>query len=347
MFSDPYEAWKQGGRKGPAPGSQPAPAPAQPPAATTPPAPAPPAPAGPRQPTQAMPAPLSNGVNLEERFATQRDNVNYRDPSYSGAQWGAWEEKERQSAEAGQSAQTNVNKYNPDGKGCPPNMPFTSRPGPNGQTECAYKPDDCPDGSHVVGTPGRCVPNDGAGGAGGGGVGGGGGAAGGAGAPGAGGMDDMQAWWASQIKGQGTRYSPEAMAALEADQFSRARAQEKNQLRDARQDMAVRGTSRSANQNAAVRQIGVGTGQQIMATRADIQRKKIDADYQDKQAAINNAMNYVNSMRDWLLRNEGNAIQREQIGAQIRLAMANIQAQKDMTEQNYQNNLSTGFLLGN
>jgi hypothetical protein len=160
-------------------------------------------------------------------------------------------------------------------------------------------------------------------------------------------MDDMLSFWQNQIKNQGTRYSPEAMAALESDQFSRARAQEKNQLAQSRQDQAQRGVSRSANQNAAVRQIGVGTGQQIMQNRAQIQKAKIDADYQDKQSAINNAQNYVNSMRDWLLRNDSNSIQREQIQAQIRLATQNIVAQKDMIEQNYQNNLSSHFLLGN
>jgi hypothetical protein len=296
-----------------------------------------------------MQAPLNNGVDLEQRFAQQRNapDAQWRDPSYSQAQWGAWEESERQRAEGGQSAQTNVNKYNQDGKGCPPNMPFTSRPGPDGKTECAYKPDDCPDGSHVVGTPGKCVPNDGAGGGGGGASAGGVGGGGGAMAAGAGGMGDLESWWKSKIDTQGSRYSPEAMAALEADQFSRARAQEKNQLAMNRQDQAQRGVARSGNQNAAVRQIGVGTGQQIMQSRAQIQRAKIDADYQDKQASIKNAETYVNSMRDWLLRNEGNAIQREQIAAQIRLATQNIAAQKDMMEQSYQNNLSSNFLLGN
>jgi len=159
-------------------------------------------------------------------------------------------------------------------------------------------------------------------------------------------MGDLESWWKSKIDTQGTRYSPEAMAAMESDQFSRARAQEKLQLDQARGDMAQRGVSRSRSQNAAVRQIGVGTGQQIMANNADLAKRKVEADYQDKQAAIKNAQDYVNSMRDWLLRNEGNAIQREQIAAQIRLATQNIQAQKDMLEQNYQNNLSSSFLLG-
>ena len=157
---------------------------------------------------------------------------------------------------------------------------------------------------------------------------------------------DMQEWWKNMIQQQGTRYSPEAMAALEADQFSRARAQEKLQLQQSRADQAQRGVSRSANQGAATRQIGVGTGQQIMQNRAQIQKAKIDADFQDKQAAIQNAQNYVNSMRDYMLRMEGNAIQREQMAAQIRLAQMNISAQKDMLEQQYQNSLAGAFATG-
>lgn len=38
--------------------------------------------------------------------------------------------------------------------GCPPDFPYRGREG-----QCAEKPDDCPDGMHVVGTPGKCVPN--------------------------------------------------------------------------------------------------------------------------------------------------------------------------------------------
>lgn len=186
----------------------------------------------------------------------------------------------------------------------------------------------------------------GQGGPGGGGVGGGGGSSSmsASSTPGGG---DMQEWWKNLIQKQGdSRYTPEAMAALEADQFSRARAQEKQQLQQSTADIAQRGVRGSASQNAARRQIGVGTGQQIMANRADLQKKKIDADYQDKQAAITNAQNYVNSMRDYMMRMEGNSIQREQIAAQIRLATQNINAQKDMMEQGYQNNLATMFAGG-
>ena len=317
--------------------------------------------AGGRQATQA-----TNNAGFEANLSQHQANVDFRDPAYSQAQWGAWEEEERKRVDAGQSAHQTPNKYNPDGKGgCPPNLPFTSRPGPDGKVECAAKPDDCPDGSGLHGS--KCVGNDwlnanlggdrpseasmgasfsgNVGGGGGGGVGGGGGySASASSTPGGG---DMQEWWANMIKQTPTsRYTPEAMAALEADEFARARRQEKLQLEQARADQAQRGVSRSANQNAAVRQIGVGTGQQIMANRADLMKRKIDADYQDRQAAIKNAQDYVNSMRDYMLRMEGNAIQREQMAAQIRLAQMNINAQKEAIEQNYQNSLAMTYATG-
>jgi hypothetical protein len=58
----------------------------------------------------------------------------------------------------GQTAEQAVNQFRAWEKdrmqGCPPDFPYKGR---NGQ--CAEKPDDCPDGMHVVGTPGKCVPN--------------------------------------------------------------------------------------------------------------------------------------------------------------------------------------------
>lgn len=214
-----------------------------------------------------------------------------------------------------------------------------------------YKPTDCPAGETPLGTNGPCTPNDqfdpttgafvGPGGGGGGGRGGGGAPAN---QPY---LDEMNEYWKNLVKNQDkSRYSPEAMAAIEADQFARARAQEKNQLEEARADMAQRGVTGSANQNATMRGIRSGTGAAIMQNRAQVVRAKIDADYQDKQAAINNAKEWVNSMRDYMLRTDMNAIQREQIAAQIRLANMNIDAQSKMLEQQYQNNLST-YLLTN
>ena len=98
-------------------------------------------------------------------------NSDWKDTNVSDPQWEAWHQQ--QNAQGGAKA------------GCPPNLPFTSRPGPDGQTGCAAKPDDCPEGQHVVGSDtngtAHCV-----GGAAGGDAFGGGGGAGGAGGGGGG-----------------------------------------------------------------------------------------------------------------------------------------------------------------
>ena len=97
---------------------------------------------------------------LEQNLSVgQTSGDEIRDPAYSSAQWGAWEKKERDKQGQSGNAYNTPNKYNPDGKGgCPPNLSFTSRPGPDGKIECAAKPDDCPDGSGLHGS--SCKDND-------------------------------------------------------------------------------------------------------------------------------------------------------------------------------------------
>lgn len=101
-----------------------------------------------------------NVGNLESTLAGNRAaGEDTRDPVYSNDQWGAWEKEERdRHAGGGGNAYNTANKYNPDGKGCPPKLPFTSKPGPDGNVECAAKPDDCPDGSGLHGS--SCKDND-------------------------------------------------------------------------------------------------------------------------------------------------------------------------------------------
>ena len=137
-------------------------------------------------------APGQGNARFEQNLGQFNANTDFKDTNIGQAQWDAWTAEER--AKGQNSANVQINKYNPDGKGCPPNLPYTSRAGPDGKVECAAKPDDCPEGQHVEGTPGKCVPNgqgqqapgqfaagDYSGGGGGGGQGGGGGAGGGGG----------------------------------------------------------------------------------------------------------------------------------------------------------------------
>ncbi len=169
-YSDPYETWKQQGRPGGDFGAwqgaqgvqQAAPQLQQQP--YNPPAPQP----------QLQPAPQAAQPAGGDWFNQFSANSDWRDTNVSDPQWQAWQQE--QNAKGGAKA------------GCPPNLPFTSRPGADGQTSCAAKPDDCPEGQHVVGSDtngtAHCVGGGAGGdfaGGGGGGAGGGGGGGGGAG----------------------------------------------------------------------------------------------------------------------------------------------------------------------
>ena len=214
---------------------------------------------------------------------------------------------------------------------CPGESPYQAEDG----SGCVEKPDN----SNTPGAGGRQnLPGGVAGNQGGGGGGAGGGAGGATSSTtasstpgGQGGISDT-IW--DQIRGDldggPSRYSDENVAAIEADQFARARRQEALQLEESRRDSAISGTSRSGGAQAARRGIRAGTGQQILANRSQIQQGKIQADFEDRQAAIKNAQNHLNSLRQYMLQSDMNSIQREQLSAQI--AMANKQLAWQTTE---------------
>lgn len=168
--TDSYEEWKAQGRPGgsfanwmasqaPPPTSAPVP----PPAAATPP------------PTQ----PAAGGAASPFKDATATQEYNRmvaagEDPTTAAnivrnALYGVQHDWQEQGGDQGtrwagngplegQTAEQAVNQFRAWEKdrmqGCPPDFPYKGR---NGQ--CAEKPDDCPDGMHVVGTPGKCVQN--------------------------------------------------------------------------------------------------------------------------------------------------------------------------------------------
>lgn len=217
---------------------------------------------------------------------------------------------------------------------CPPKFPYQADNG----TGCAEKPIDTGlNGGGGAGGAGGGGGRGGRGGAGGGSTVASSGLGGNAGAIGNTIWDQIQ----RDLLGGESRYDEEAMARLEADQFARARRQEELQLEESRRDAALRGTSRAGEQGAALRGIRSGTGQQIMANRAQIQQEKIKADFEDRQAAIQNSLNYLNSLREYMLRSDMNSIQRESLAAQIAMAEKQLRWQTAENDRAYQRNLST------
>lgn len=171
-MTDPYETWKSQGRPGGSFeawqasqgggggfNSQYAPQ-------------AMPQPAQPQYQAQPQAAPQAGGGgDWNQAYQNFYGNTDWRDTNISKAQWDTW------AADASTHG----------GSDCPPDKPFKSRAGADGRQECAFKPDDCPEGQHVVGSDtngsAHCVGGTGDGSGGGGGGGNGGGGGGGNGAP--------------------------------------------------------------------------------------------------------------------------------------------------------------------
>lgn len=294
----------------------------------------------PAAPQPGAPAPLttqlgSSGQTIEDKFAAQRagGTDKYRDPAYSQAQWGAWEEEERNRVRAGTSANQQGN--------CPPDKPFTSRPGPSGETSCTEKPDDCPPGTTMHGS--GCVRREDlpawAGGGGGGGGAGGGGDAG----PGPSGGGDpsglsgmMETNLKKMLAGGDSRYSPQAMQGLLAQIKQRIESSKSTQLRQAQEEAAGRGMSRSGRTGTNLAAIRRGAESEFTDQYANVLKAKIDADRQDKLDALDRSQKYLDSMRDELYRRDMSAIQRQQFKANLDLAYANIANQRSMLSQSQQ-----------
>jgi len=155
----------------------------------------------------------------------------------------------------------------------------------------------------------------------------------------------LEAQLQSDLTGGPSRYSPEAVAKIEADQFARARRQEQLQLEESRRDSAGRGVSRSGGADAALRSIRSGTGQQILSTNSQLAQAKVQADFEDRQAAIQNSQRYIDSLRQFMLQSDMNSIQREQLSAQIAMANKQLQHQTRENDRQHGRNLEFGSIF--
>jgi hypothetical protein len=155
------------------------------------------------------------------------------------------------------------------------------------------------------------------------------------------GKDPADAIWKAieaRLNG-GTRYTPEVMAAFNAQNKMTAEGQAQNQLQQADEDMAARGVLRSSNQNAARRDIRGQSQAQVLQGQNEIAKAKIDADYADKSEAIKQGQEWLNSLRDHIIRTESNAIQRELGLANIELAYKRLEQEAELQKQQMANDL--------
>jgi hypothetical protein len=131
------------------------------------------------------------------------------------------------------------------------------------------------------------------------------------------------------LAGDTSRYSPEAMQGLLAQIKQRVESSKATQLRQASSEAAGRGMSRSGRTGTNLAAIRRGAEAEFTGQYGDTLRAKIDADRQDKLDALDRSQKYLDSMRDELYRRDMSAIQRQQFKANLDLAYANLQNQRD------------------
>jgi hypothetical protein len=109
----------------------------------------------------------------------------------------------------------------------------------------------------------------------------------------------------------------------------------RRQQEEARGEAAGRGMARAGATGARMDDIRRGAESAFTGEYSDLLQKKVDADFQDRMAGLDRAMQYVDSLKMQLYRQDMTALQREQLRAQISMAEANIRAQRE--------NLQAGF----
>lgn len=186
----------------------------------------------------------------------------------------------------------------------------------------------------------KCDPNcntlGGYGHGGGGGGGGKGGGKGGGGVLDPGQLASEELWKAimARLNGQ-TRYTPEVMSSLLGGVKTTAEAQGQQLLKQSDADLALRGIARSGVAASAARDINQNTANQILGSKNAILKAKIDADYQDKNQAIRDGLDWLNSLRDFVARMTATKAQKDAAMANIALGYAKLQQELELLREQY------------
>jgi len=223
-------------------------------------------------------------------------------------------------------------QYDPS---CPPNLPYKAYDG----SGCVGKPIDSNDAAQFGGWGGDAFSGRRL--AGGGGGGGGGGSMSSSttasSMPGSGGdIESLLQGNLRQLLEGGTRYTPEVMQGILAKIKQQTEGSVRRQQEEARGEAAGRGMARAGATGARLQDIRRGAESAFTGQYADLLTKKVDADMQDKLAAVDRAMQYVDSLKMQLYRQDMTALQREQLRAQIQMAEANIRAQRENLQTSIQ-----------
>lgn len=210
---------------------------------------------------------------------------------------------------------------------------------------------------------GYCKQRDGggAGGAGAGGAGGapGAGAGGGGGygisSPGGtfnklGGMFDTQAGtvWdeLNKVLQGGTRYNPQVMAQLDSQAKLSSAGTTRGQIQGLEDSAVTRGVGRSSAVTSGEAMIRRSAAADESKAYNQNRIAKVNADFEDRMGALDRAQKWLDSSRDYVVRLDMTAADREKAIANIALGYARIAAERDMLNKQLANNLQVAQLQG-
>lgn len=149
----------------------------------------------------------------------------------------------------------------------------------------------------------------------------------------------FDAYLQSIIKGTldgGSRYTPEAMQALEGANTRQFSNEVVRGQAGVRQEAARRGMQRAGSTQARLDAVRAGAESQRGQRTVGIQTQKLNADFQDKITAIDRAQNYLNSLRDNEYRYTLMSEQRSQFDANLSLAYAQLAQQRSNLQMQMQ-----------
>jgi hypothetical protein len=131
------------------------------------------------------------------------------------------------------------------------------------------------------------------------------------------------------LRGLPSRYSPATVSALMGQARLQAETGAEAQTQAAMEDAARRGVFRSAVAGRPLAQIRQGAEAQVAGERANIARAKVEADYQDRQQALQQAQSYLDTLQRQSQFMTMTAEQRRQFNANLALAYARLSQEQD------------------
>jgi hypothetical protein len=131
------------------------------------------------------------------------------------------------------------------------------------------------------------------------------------------------------LSGQKTRWTPERMGMAKDQLFESTVGQTRAQLKQMDASLARRGLMRSGVAARAEKDLRTEGMKAYSKGVRELIMKKMDDEFNDKMKAMDTAVNWLNSERNYSLGKERNQIAREQIAATMAAARLSAQVQRE------------------